>query len=256
MGRISTFIIGAVSGLILGGILTFYLLVGVPQAVEKPGEIVRPPDAGEQRQTGTAQIVLNEAFFNSVLQTIFKDMKEPEFPLQIAAENRDEKTGAVRYGLLQNKECGSRIKLLREGSGVQTGVRFTNGRMTVPLAFSGSARVFGSCLEFKGWSQANLELRFDRTKQSVYGVVNVETVNLDGISPLITNAVTPLIQTTLNQRVNPVEILNGKQIAVNLPIAATDGNLLADISDVRAEVKDNALNLFITYDFRGKPRNQ
>jgi hypothetical protein len=45
--------------------------------------------------------------------------------------------------------------------------------------------------------------------------------------------------------------LQGQQIAFNLPIAATNGNLQAKVSDVRAEVKDNALNLYVIYDFAG-----
>lgn len=251
MGKTLTFVIGAVIGLVAGGVLTFYLFVGAPQAVEKPGETVRELDA-EAVQTGTAQIVLNEDFFNSVLQTIFRDMEDPTFPLKLSSnEGPAETDGAVRYAQ-QGGECDGKIRLLEKGSDVRTGVQFKDGKMTAPLAFSGSASVFGNCFQFNGWSQANLELRFDKEKQVVYGILNVETVNLDGISPIITNAVTPLIQGSLNQNVNPIEILSGKQVAVNLPIDATDGNLVANINDVRAEVKEKALHLFITYNFKGQ----
>ena len=88
-------------------------------------------------------------------------------------------------------------------------------------------------------------------KRQVYGQIDVETVNLDGLSPVISGFVTPLVQSSLNQRVNPITILRGQQIALNLPITATDGTLNARVKDVRSEVKDNALNLYITYDFAG-----
>jgi hypothetical protein len=47
--------------------------------------------------------------------------------------------------------------------------------------------------------------------------------------------------------------LQGKQLALNFPIAATGGTLQANVKDVRSEVKDNALNLYVIYDFAGKP---
>ena len=97
-------------------------------------------------------------------------------------------------------------------------------------------------------------MRFDENKQIVYGIVNVETVNLDGIAPFITNIVTPLIQDALNKNVNPIEIINGKNLSVDLPIAAMDGNFQANISDVRAEVKDKALNLYVSYAFNGSAK--
>jgi hypothetical protein len=46
-------------------------------------------------------------------------------------------------------------------------------------------------------------------------------------------------------------MIQGKQIALNMPIAATQGNLRADVKDVRAEVKDQALHLYAVYEFSG-----
>jgi hypothetical protein len=96
-----------------------------------------------------------------------------------------------------------------------------------------------------------MALRFDDAQQTVFGQINVETVNLDGLNPLISGIVTPIVQNVLNQRVNPIVILRGQQIALNLPIAATDGTLSARVKDVRSDIKENALNLYITYDFQG-----
>jgi hypothetical protein len=150
-------------------------------------------------------------------------------------------------------DCEGRITVQQEGSGVQTGVSFENDRITAPLAFTGSyASPFG-CLRFSGWAQSNFEIRFDPSNQLVFGQINVETVNLDGVNPVMSALVTPLVQSTLNTRVNPVRILDGKQIAINLPVTASNGNLQAAVTDVRAEVKDNALDLYVTYDFAGGP---
>jgi hypothetical protein len=148
-------------------------------------------------------------------------------------------------------ECEGKIALKPEGSGVTTGVRLEGEKISAPLAFSGSTSVFGQCINFAGWAQASLNLRFDESQQNVYGQIDVETVNLDGVSPIVGGFVTPLVQSSLNSRVNPITILRGQQLALNLPIAASGGTLAAKVKDVRSEVKDNAVNLYVTYDFAG-----
>lgn len=253
MGKLATFLIGALLGIVIGGVLTIYFFVGAPSASTVPGQPIKPPDAGGV-PPGTAQIVLKQEFFNNVLQTIFRDMNAPAFPLETGSRSQDPQ--AVRYGLLQDGGCADSIRLLPEGSGVQTSIQFQENRIAAPLAFQGSKSIAGSCLQFNGWAQANLELRFDSQQQSVFGQINVETVNLDGISPILSPLITPFVQTTLNSRVNPIEILRGQQIALSLPIAATDGKLTANVQDVRAEVKDNALHLYVIYDFKGTKANQ
>ena len=226
-------IVGLLIGLVLGGALTFYFFVGVPQAVKAPGTPIQPPDPNGL-PPGTAQIVLRQQYVNDALGTIFQDMKPPSFPLGSASG-----------------DCEGRITIQQEGSGVQTGVSLENGKITAPLAFTGSyASPFG-CTRFSGWAQSNFEMRFDAQSQTVFGQINVETVNLDGVNPIISALVTPLVQSTLNTRVNPVRIIDGRQIAIDLPIVAADGNLQAAVKDVRAEVKDRALNLYVIYDFSG-----
>lgn len=234
MGRL---LLGLVIGLLLGGALTFYLFVGVPQAATVPGSPIQPPDPNGL-PPGTAQIVLRQQFFNDVLRTIFDEMNPPALPLSSTPPS---------------PECDGRITILREGSGVTTGISFADGRMSAPLAFTGSyASPFG-CLNFSGWAQANFQMRFDAQTQTVFGQINVETVNLDGVNPIVSALLTPIVQSTLNTRVNPIQVVDGRQIAVNLPVVAANGNLQASVSDVRAEVKDNALHLYVIYDFTGGP---
>ena len=128
-------------------------------------------------------------------------------------------------------------------------MQFVNGQLAAPLAFTGSYDSPFGCLPFSGWAQSNFQLRFDAATQSVFGQVNIETVNLDGVNPVFSGLVTPIVQSTLNTRVNPIRLIDGKQIAVNLPIAAASGDLQAKVTDVRSEVKDNALYLYAIYEF-------
>jgi len=235
MGRL---IIGLIIGILLGGALTFYFFVGVPRSAVAPGVPIQAPDA-TGLPSGAAQIVLRQQFLNEALGTIFQEMTPPAFPLSDPSA-----------------DCEGRITVQREGSGVQTGVVFENDRISAPLAFTGSyASPFG-CIRFAGWAQSNFEMRFDQQNQMVFGQINVETVNLDGVNPVISALVTPVVQSTLNTRVNPVRILDGRQIAINLPVAAANGSLQAAVTDVRAEVKNNALSLYVIYDFAGGPITQ
>lgn len=254
MSKLLTFILGAVAGLLIGGFAVFFYLGGAPRASETPGKIIQPPDANGT-PGGTAQIVLKQEFFNTVLQTIFRDMNAPSFPIGLGAENRRINNDPLQfsYGLLQQTpQCTNTITLLPEGSNVQTALSFKDNKISMPLVFKGSNYItLYGCVEYTGWAQANLDLRYDETQKTVFGTINIETVNVDGLSPLITGFVTPVVQSTLNSRVNPVTILRGDQIRLNLPIAATNGNLQAQIKDVRADVKDNALNLYVIYDFTG-----
>jgi hypothetical protein len=246
------FLGGILIGLILGGAITFVLFVGVPRASQVPGRLINPPDA--IIPPGTAQIVLRQDFFNEVLTTVFRDMNKPTFDLaSVGVDDRDQTVKPTYAAADESQPCDGKIRILPEGSGVQTGLRFDNNRVAAPLAFAGSLNSPFGCFPFTGWAQADLELRYDNTQQVVFGHINVETVNLDGVNPLLNGLVTPLVQSTLNNRVNPIRILDGKQIAVDMPVASAGGRLNGSVNDVRADVKDNALNLYVTYNFNGTP---
>ncbi len=243
---------GILIGLIAGAAITFYFFVGVPSASQLPGAPILPPDPGVS--AGTAQIVLRQEFFNQLLLTIFRDMKRPAFPLIAESAPVGSSPGGYQYAAFQEPlACDGNITILPEGSGVQTGLRLDNNRIAAPLAFSGSYNSPFGCLQFTGWAQANLELRFDSAGQTVFGHINVETVNLDGVNPIVNRFVTPLVQSTLNTRVNPIQILQVKQIAIDIPVKSTGGKLQAGVKDVRAEVKDSAVNLYVIYEFSGAP---
>ena len=238
MGRI---LIALLVGLLLGGIATFYFFVGVPTAASPPGVPIAGPDPGGP-PAGTVQVILRQEFFNDILSTIFTEMNQPSFAL-----------GGSESAASTTADCASTITVLPEGSGVRTGVTLANNRLEAPIAFNGGYNSPFGCFRFTGWANSVMQLRFDRDSQSVVGQLNVETVNLDGVNPVVNAIVTPLVQSTLNSRVNPVKIIDGTQTAVNTPVASVKANLVAKVNDVRAEVKEKALNLFIEYDFAGAP---
>lgn len=245
------FLIGALVGLLVGAAIVFFMFGGVPRAARAPGEPIKAPDP--QHQNSTAQIVIKEDLLNQVLTTIFQQMNPPSFPLQAAAVQRRPDEFRILPAL--EEQCDSRIQVLQEGSGTRTGVSFNDGKISAPIAFKGSLQSMVGCVQFQGWAQTHLDLRFDAAQQAVYGVVTVDTVNLDGVNPLVGGIVTPIVQGTLNSRVNPILLLRGEQIGMNVPVASAGGDLKARASDIRAEVKDDAVIFSVDYAFEGEKVN-
>jgi hypothetical protein len=178
-------------------------------------------------------------------------MNKPAFPLGLASLGQEPDNYTIQNAAFQTSQCDGKITVLPEGSGVKTGVRFENNHISAPLAFAGNYDSPFGCVQFTGWAQATLELRFDSAQQVLFGRINVDTVNLDGVNPIISGFVTPIVQTSLNNRVNPIQILDGKQIALDVPMASTGGKLQAKVTDMRADFRDDALNLYVVYGFTG-----
>ncbi|HEX8139085.1 MAG TPA: hypothetical protein VF544_16070 [Pyrinomonadaceae bacterium] len=242
-------------GLVLGGVLVFFLFVGAPRAGSLPGAPLKPPDQGGD-PPGTAIVTLDEKFFDSVLVTIFRDMNAPSFPLQFNAIRMDAPVAEnePRYALaLFQSDCPSAVTLVPENGNVRTSVHLADGKIVAPLAFSGSYNApFFGCMRFKGWAQTSIQLSFDQSKQTVYGRINVEGVNLENTPAGVGDVVTALVQRAINERVNPLEILQSHQLMLSLPVKASNSTLKAQVKDVREEVQNGKLSLHITYDFTGQ----
>ena len=134
---------------------------------------------------------------------------------------------------------------------MKTEVQFANGKIAAPLAFSGSYNLLGNCMQFKGWAQTSIGLRFDQASQTVFGQVEVEGVNLEGVNPLANNFVTVFVRNAIDQRVNPLELIRAQQLQLMIPVNASNGAVKAQVKDVRAEMLDGSLKMHISYEFAG-----
>jgi hypothetical protein len=231
------YIIVLVLGLVLGAGGAIYLL-GVPR-----GARTLPGDAA-----GTAVVVLDEKLFADVLGGIFRDLTPPSFQI---AGTQPSAPRARLYSAVFAGGCTNTVTLLADAENVKTSVKFSGGKVSLPLAFSGNYNLLGNCMQFKGSAQTSVQLRFDQATQTVYGQLNVEGVNLEGVAPMANNFVTVFVQNAINQQVNPLELLRASQIAPVIPIKASGGVVKAQVKDVRAEVLDGSLKLHITYEFSG-----
>jgi hypothetical protein len=231
-------------GILLGGGAAVFLL-GTPPAKAVPGQPVQAPNQGGN-PPGTVVVALEQSFVDAVLSTTFSGLGTPTFQLG-QTRNGVER---VENAALQSG-CTNTITLLPEGSGAKTGVQFRNGNINAPLAFTGSYNLAGSCMQFKGWAQTSIKLSFDQEKQTVFGYVNVDGVNLEGMNPIANNFVTVFVQGAINQKVNPLVLVSEPQLSLMIPVKASNGSVKARAKDVRAEILDGSLRLYLTYEFSG-----
>lgn len=239
-------------GLIVGGIATFYFFVGAPRikgALAHTAAVQAPEAKGDP--PGTALLTLDEKFFDALLDSVFRDLHAPTF--RLAAAPPVNQTGA-QFVRAQGG-CANQVTLAREGDGTRTGVELQNGQINAPIVFSGTYETFGNCLNFSGTARANVELRYKADEQLLSAQINVVGVNVANLppllKPLVEPAVTGFVQNAINERGNPVTILRGQPLLLNVPVQAAGGTLHAQAKDVRAEITNGALRLHITYDFHG-----
>jgi hypothetical protein len=225
------FILVLLLGVLLGGAGAYFLFVGAPKTGAVKGEPVRAPDPGGP-PPGTAVVELDEQFFGALLDSIFRDLDKPAFPPQAGGG------------------CENRVVVEPNAGEVRTGVLMRDGRVVVPLAFTGTYNLMG-CQNLRGTAEANIDFRFAAEEQTLYGQLNVAGVNLDGMPPIVSGLATAFVQGAINQRVNPIVLMRGQQLTLAIPVQAAGGSLRAQARDVREEAKDGKLRLYVTYDFKG-----
>ncbi len=233
-------------GLVIGGLAAIFFL-GTPRAKAIPGTRVQAPAAGGD-PAGTVVVSLSDSFLDQLLGTVFRDLGPPTFNL--SSNSPHPEFAAIEHAAFQGG-CTNSVTLAAEGNNVKTQVQFAGGNITAPLVFSGNYSLLGNCMQFKGWAQTSIQLSFDQPSQTLYGRVNVEGVNLEGVAPFANNFVTVFVHSAIDQRVNPLEVLRPQQLQLLIPVKASNGSVKAHVKDVRAEVQDGFLRLHITYDFAG-----
>lgn len=206
-------------------------------------------------------VTLNEQFFNALLEVIFTRLKAPSFPLSIARDGAGNKLPAwaalkksgerqAAHGGAGPGACDSVVRLEREMDGVKTAVRFERGRVVAPLAFTGSYSVaLIGCISFQGWADTVINLDFDRERQVLSAHVTVVDIHLSNIPSLASGAIVGLVQSSIDRRINPVQILQATQLSTRVSITGSGGALRLRATEIRPEVVPGALSLHIFYEF-------
>ena len=232
-----------------------------------------------QAQTAEVTVSLNERFFDALLDAIFTNLKTPSFPIaqkdsrfQIPDSRlriHDSKSFAanstvmisrttnqsgiwnLESGIRRNPvPCDESIRLQREVGGVRTAVRFRDGKIYAPMAFSGSYNPpFVGCVDLQGYAEANIELEFDKDKKTLVGRAKVLNVVLSGTNGIGSNLLTRLVQSSLDKKINPIQILQTDKLSFLIPIQNAQGALRMKATGIRWEIAGGVLNVFIAYEF-------
>lgn len=220
-------------------------------------------------QTAEVTISLNEQFFDVLLDAIFKNMSPPEFPLarkQETEKNKGDKSAKVSFvstgfesggqpttGSSEQpagERCSESIRLQREIDGVKTGVRFQNGKIYAPIAFTGNYNppLIG-CIEFSGVAETNIVLEFDNQRQALVGRAQVLNVNMSGTGGLGSGLLAGVVQRSIDKKVNPMQILQLDRVSFIVPIQ-NSGNLRMKAVGIKNEIGNGVLNVRIAYEFQ------
>ena len=250
---------------VVGIVLSFVFIAGIAGRSFEATAFAQAQETTRAREVRTSPaaevtVTLNEQFLNSLLDVIFTRLKAPSFPLSItkAESKKNRSTGAawktpiasLSHSGLKPGVCDSVVTLEREMNGVKTAVRFENGRVVAPLAFRGSYSVaLLGCINFEGWADTVINLQFDRERQVLSARVTVVDIHLSNIPSLASGVVVGLVQSSIDRRINPVEILQAEQISPRVPIAVSNGALRLRATEIRPEVVPGALSLHIFYEF-------
>ena len=207
-------------------------------------------------QRAEVAVTLNEAFFNALVDSFFNNFDPPEFPIVRTPKSRQTDTlpstysfGFADKGVEKRASCAETIKILREAGGVRTSVRIRDGKIFVPLAFSGTySPPFVGCVEFAGWADTSIDLEFDRDGQRLIGHATVSSVNLNGAGGVGGALIAKMLQRSLDRKMNPLEILSLEKLSFGIPIQ-NSGNLRLRAVGARPELSAGSLTVHIDYEF-------
>lgn len=209
-------------------------------------------------QKAEVTISLNEAFFDAALEALFANGSPLEFP--ISAHGRDVPAGrpdtafvssfsppSLRGG--SSLACSETIKIQREVNGVRTSVRFRDGKILAPLAFSGDYNPpFVGCVAFSGWAESVIDLEFDAAAQRLVARARVLNVNLNGAGGLGGSVVAKLVQGSIDKKINPIELFQLSKLSFAVPVKGA-ANIQMRATGIRHELQNGAINVVVAYEF-------
>ena len=222
-------------------------------------------------QAAEVTVSLNEQFFDTLLDALFKNFDPPEFPLakndfklqipdsefqildagfQAQSQKDESQNDEIRNPKSKTQNCSETIRLQREINGVRTAVRFRDGKIYAPIAFAGSYNppLIG-CINFEGWAETNIDLEYDKQNQKIIGRIRVLNVQLNGTGGIGSSLITRLVQSSIDKKVNPIEILQADKLSFLIPMQNINGSLQMKSVGVRTALGNGFLNVYVAYQF-------
>jgi hypothetical protein len=200
-------------------------------------------------QTSEVTITLNEQFFDGLLDAAFQNAPPPQFSLAKSLDRGNGTPAITPTAYAPASDCDESITILRENKNVRTGVRFRDGKIVAPLAFTGryNPPLLG-CVQFSGSADAVVALNFDVERKVLTGQASITNVSLDGTGGLGGSLIARMVQGSIDKKINPIQILDIDRLTFTVPIQ-NSSKLAMKATGLRSEVVGNALNVYVQFAF-------
>jgi hypothetical protein len=194
-------------------------------------------------------ISFGEQFFDALLDAVFQHAAPPEFPLSKNDPPASRKTRALGTAFTPAAPCAESIKLLRENNGKRTSVRFREGRISAPIAFTGNYNppLIG-CMPFAGVAETTVDLEFDERGQRLLARARVNDVSLNGTGGVGGSIVARMVQGTIDRKINPIEIIKTDKVSFVIPLQNSN-SVRMRATGFAHEISNGQLVIHISYEF-------
>ncbi len=194
-------------------------------------------------------ISFSEQFFDALLDAIFQHAAPPEFPLATTGLPSSTRPNVLSNSFTAAAPCNEAIKLLRETNGKRTSVRFREGRITAPIAFSGNYNppLIG-CMPFAGVAETTVDLEFDERGQRLLARARVNDVSLNGTGGIGGGMVARMVQGTIDRKINPIEIIKTDKVSFIIPLQNSN-SLRMRATGFAHEIVNGQLVIHVNYEF-------
>jgi hypothetical protein len=190
-------------------------------------------------------ISLSEQFFDALIDAIYQNSPPPVFQLS----HNSSAMPPLISSFAETNECAGTITLLRENRSLRTAVRFRDGKIYAPVAFTGNhSAPFVGCLDFSGYAETTVDLEFDKTSQKLLGHIKVNTVNIDGTAGLGGGLIARMVQSSIDKKMNPIEIISLDKLSFPFTLPNSSAIKMRAIG-IRHEIVGQSLNIIISYEF-------
>ena len=185
-------------------------------------------------QKSEIALTVNEQFVDAAIDAV---LSKGEAPIVALKANVGDAT------------CRETVTLLREMNGVRSAVRFREGKIIVPIAFRGNYRppLIG-CVDFSGTAEAVVEPEFDAPGQRVIAKSKLTNISLNGTGGFGGALMAKLMQSSIDEKINPVELVRLERLSFLFPIQNT-GSLKLNAVGFRYVVQNGSVTFFIPYEF-------
>ncbi len=193
-------------------------------------------------------ITFGEQFFDALLDAVFQHAAPPEFSLAKAGSQQMPAANAF-VASTNGGACTESIKLMRESDGVRTAVRFRDGSIYAPLAFSGNYNppLIG-CVPFAGWAETTVDLEFDPSAQRLIARSRVLNVSLSGMGGVGGNLIARMVQSSIDKKINPIELVRTDKVSFLLPVQNSNG-VRMKATGFTHDIANGLLSVRIAYEF-------